>query len=310
MKYVPTCFFDILQTKDPEKMAYTEKMHHLFLKNVNTKDYDGFIFGGTDTAINFFTVVLFLDKKEVFIFDPLQFLTTIPAVANFLQLLFQYSDCLDSGDGQPAFSKDYTLTKVEQKNWTVFNVQMGNKFMPHKGDGYNCGLDLIMLCEAFIRGFLPAYDSKMLKSICDNVHLISSLASDIPLLGEHSLYPVQLYNKKKLNKIQNSIYKLIPEQFVFMEDTVWPLEGTPYVSCYTEELYPYESYYFHKQYKISGKRFCIAGDKNCLFIAMNSLSNNASSINGFMHILQKVYLMLLKTNSHKTSLTVPKMLEK
>ena len=108
--------------------------------------------------------------------------------------------------------------------------------MPHESDGKSCGLDLIMLCEDFIRGFLPAYNSEMLKSICENGHLIPSLASGIPLLEECSLYPVQLYNHGKLNEIQNSIYKLIPEQFVFMEDTVWPLEGTPYVSCYIEQL--------------------------------------------------------------------------
>ena len=64
--------------------------------------------------------------------------------------------------------------------------------MPIGGDGYNCGLDLIMLCEAFIRGFLPTYDSKMLSSIRLNGHLISSLATGIPLLGERSLYPIEM----------------------------------------------------------------------------------------------------------------------
>ena len=99
-KYVPTCFFEILHMDNPENVFYTDKMHHLFLKNVNTNDYDGFIFGGRDSGIHFFTVVLFLDKKEVFIFDPLEFPSTVPAVAKFLQLLFQYSDWLDtSGDG-------------------------------------------------------------------------------------------------------------------------------------------------------------------------------------------------------------------
>ena len=97
-------------------MCFTDKMHHLFLKNVNTKDYDGFIFGGTDSGIHFFTVVLFLDKKEVFIFDPLQFPSTVPAVAKFLQLLFQYSNWLDSGDDQLAFSKGYTFTEFEQES--------------------------------------------------------------------------------------------------------------------------------------------------------------------------------------------------
>ena len=155
---------------------------------------------------------------------------------------------------------------------TVFNVQPDDKFMPHKGDGYNCGLDLIFLSEAFIYGFLPAYDSEMLKSICNNGHLISSLASGIPLLGKCSLYPVELYNQGKLNEIQKDIYKVIPEQFVFSEDIVWPLDGTPYVSCFTEP-YPYESYFFHKLYEIPGKRLSIRGDRNCLFIPICSLSN-------------------------------------
>lgn len=105
-------------------------MHCLFLTNVNTKDYDGFIFGGTDSSTHFFTVVLFLDeKKEVFIFDPLQFSSTVPAVAKFLQLLFQYSNWLDSsGDDQPVFSKDdYTFMEFEQKSGLyLMSSQMTN----------------------------------------------------------------------------------------------------------------------------------------------------------------------------------------
>ena len=173
--------------------------------------------------------------------------------------------------------------------------------MPHKGDGYNCGLDLILFSEAFICGFLPAYDSEMLKSICNNGHLISSLASGIPLLGKCSLYSVQLYNQGNLNKIQEAIYKVMPEQFVFNEDIAWPLEGTPYVSCFTEP-YPYESYFFHKLYYIPGKMLSVGGDRNCLFYSymffikeqMTSIGYDVSSINGFMPFLQKDLLHVIK----------------
>ena len=113
-------------------MAYTEKVHHLFLKNVNTKDYDGFIFGEMDTGTHFFTVVLFLDKKEVFIFDPLQFDSTILAVTKFLKLLLRYSNWLDSGDGQPAFSKDYTFTEVEQKTGLYLMSRVVTNLCPMK----------------------------------------------------------------------------------------------------------------------------------------------------------------------------------
>ena len=86
------------------------------------------------------------------------------------------------------------------KKWTVYDVNSGSKFMPVAGDMWcNSGLHLIMLCEAFICGYLPTYDSKMVESICANGHLITSLATGIPLLGKCSLYPVELYNTSRMH---------------------------------------------------------------------------------------------------------------
>ena len=189
MNYVPTSFFTQLESDDTQTMHYSDKMHKFFVDQ-KMEDYDGIIFGGTDDGIHFFMVVLFLEKKEVFIFDPSNVNKTINVVAKFLYLLFQHSTWLDSGNKNFRPGKKYTFSEEEKKKWTLCHVKAGGQFMPMEGDKHNCGLDLIMLCEAFIRGIVPMHDSEVLESIDQNGHLISCLATGIPLLGEYSLYPI------------------------------------------------------------------------------------------------------------------------
>ena len=175
--------------------------------------------------------------------------------------------------------------------------------MPSGGDEYNCGLDLIMLCEAFLRGFLPTYDNKMLASIHKNGHLISFLAAGIPLLGERSLYPIELYNEGLMDlpnqKTQKAICTAIPLQFLYDEAHYRYIKGTPYACCMTEP-YPYESIYFKDELNIPGEKIYIGSDGNCLFYCyaffmkqnFASTKYDTSSLNGFLQKLQKD---LLKT---------------
>ena len=177
--------------------------------------------------------------------------------------------------------------------------------MPSGGDEYNCGLDLIMLCEAFLRGFLPTYDNKMLASIRKNGHLISSLAAGIPLLGERSLYPIELYNQGLMNsnnqKTQKAICAAIPLQFLYDEAHYRYIKGTPYACCMTEP-YPYESIYFKHEIGIPGEKIYIGGDGNCLFYCyaffmkqnFASTKYDTSSLNGFLQKLQKDLLKTIK----------------
>ena len=137
MKYVPT-FFTTFQSNDPENMFYSRKMHRLFT-NQKMEDYHGIIFGGTDPSLHFFTVVLFLEKKEVFIFDPLEFGTTLPIIAKFLHLLFQHSNWLDSGVEKYKLCEDYTFTEVEKERWTVCHVKPVTNSCPLEVMGITVG---------------------------------------------------------------------------------------------------------------------------------------------------------------------------
>ena len=94
----------------------------------------------TDSGTNFFTVVLFLDnKKEVFIFDPLEFLSTLPIVAKFLHLLFQHSKWLDSGVEKYNLCEDYTFTEAEQKSGLYLMSRGGTNLCPVEVMGITVG---------------------------------------------------------------------------------------------------------------------------------------------------------------------------
>ena len=305
MKYVPTSFFTTLQSNDPQNTFYSQKMHSIFV-NQKMWEYDGMVFGGTDTKDNFFTVVLFLKKKEVFILDPFDFSSTIAAVAKFLHLLFQHSDWLENDSKNFKPCKNYTFSDDVKKNWTVCDVKSESKFMPVAGESQcDSGLHLIMLCEAFIRGYLPTYDSKMVESIRANGHLITSLATGIPLLGKCSLYPVELYNTSRMDNphttTQKRIFGLLPDQFHYLQAHHRRLEGIPYACCLTGP-YPYESHFLRTTFEIPGERICMGGDGNCLFYCycfllekfVDTTNYNSSSPNKFLPNLQSALLKTIK----------------
>ena len=92
-------------------------------------DCDGIIFGGTDDELHFFMVLLFLEDKQVFIFDPSEGGTTLGVVAKFLYLLFQHSEWLESGSEEFRDCKDYTFSEKDKKDWDVFEVDSETKDM-------------------------------------------------------------------------------------------------------------------------------------------------------------------------------------
>ena len=114
MNYVPTSFFTLLKSKDPQTMHCSDKMHKFFMGQ-NMLDYDGITCGGTDDRVHFFMVVLFLKQKQVFIFDPSNVTTTINVIAKFLHLLFQHSRWLDSGNKYFKPSKECIFSEEEKK---------------------------------------------------------------------------------------------------------------------------------------------------------------------------------------------------
>ena len=318
MKYVPTSFFATFQSNDPQNGFYSQEMHQLFVKQ-KMQDYDGIIFGGTDNNDKFFMVVLFLQKKEVFIFDPVGFESTIPAVANFLHLLFQHSDWLDNDSKNFKPCQKYTFSDDVKEKWTMYDVESGSKFMP-VADNKRCnsGLHLMMLCEAFICGYLPTYDNKMLESMRANGHLISSLATGVPLLGKQSLYPIELYREGYMDfpttATQVKILEALPEQFHYLEGHHQRLEGIPY-ACHLTGPFPYESYVLRKTHDIPGERISIGGDGNCLFycycflVVKNFPANsyNTSSLQEFLPNLQSDLLGTIKHSLTKSSLIVQQM---
>ena len=123
IKYVPTSFFKQIQSDDPQNMYYSEKMHRLFMEQ-KMMDCDGIIFGGTDNELHFFMVLLFLEDKQVFIFDPSNDSKTYRVIAKFLYLLFQHSNWLDSGvkDFKPC--KEYIFSEEEKKNGQCLMLEL------------------------------------------------------------------------------------------------------------------------------------------------------------------------------------------
>ena len=105
------------------------------------KDCDIVMFGATDSAVHFHLVLLFLHKKEVFVFDPFHCATAKPSVSRFLQMLFQHSSWLDSNAKEFDLS-ECMFTDEEAKMWDIMNVDHCDGFMPRPGDGTNCGFDV------------------------------------------------------------------------------------------------------------------------------------------------------------------------
>ena len=117
--------------------------------------------------------------------------------------------------------------------------------MPIEGDGHNCGLDLMMLCEAFICGVVPMHDSEILESMHKNGHLISSLATGILLLEECSLCPIELADLGHMDTqtTQREVFCKISEQFHYFEAHHRCLKGFPF-ACRVMEPHPFESIFF------------------------------------------------------------------
>jgi len=183
---VPTSFFS--QVTGIDGSTHTELTHSLFSKQ-QPHEYDVVIFGGMIEEKNCFALMLMAKQKEVFIFNPTQCPAVIPRVAQFLQFLFEYFKWLSSSAENPFTEAPCSFTEKDREEWTVTKLEPGDKFMPNCEDRCDSGLHVIMLVESILRGFIPTYNARTLQSIRDNFHLVSALASGVPLLGKLSVYP-------------------------------------------------------------------------------------------------------------------------
>ena len=182
-------------------MCYSRALQKFLLKNIditNNKD-DVFCFGGHKDH-HFFLLLMFVAKKEFIIVDPLDSDSSTKALAILLHVMIPHFDWLNNASAKDINNAENYNKKVDaasvvihfnrsmMNDISVYKIKPGSEIMPRQTDSINCGLYAMLLCETYMRGFLPDITKKALESIRSNCHLESSLASGVPLLGERSVY--------------------------------------------------------------------------------------------------------------------------
>lgn len=202
-------------------LGYTNRFEKLLKKQMgNPNDYDMIFFGGTDGNAHFFLLALMPARNEFYIIDSLAYASTNLAVANFLYIFLQHYEFVKDNKTSHAwkgFAPTYDFEKSNsRKNIRVFKPKPGSKFVPMQKDSFNCGFFTILNCESLMRGIIPSIEKDHLKSIRDNGHLLSSLATGVCLMGNRSVYSASLLDFcRDMSQWQRKMLKTLPKQYCF-----------------------------------------------------------------------------------------------
>ena len=262
-QYIPTSFFNLVTDTNFYDGVYKEDIHRRFA-DMHLKKWDVTMFGASDHNGHYFLIVFFYNDNHICVFEPYTLITTQFIIPKFCNLLFQHCKWLESGEKEFKETK-YEFTADEQQKWEIKYLLGKHPFMGHHRNAANCGFSFIVIAESFARECRPKYDEETIEAIRNNHHLISALATGVPLFGDKTLYTPELFQHTKCfssTGVQEQMYDELPEEMHYVENDVI-MEKAPYAS-YIMSPYPYESLYFHWR-DVPGKKLYMGYDGNCLF---------------------------------------------
>ena len=284
--YVSDHIMRILVNDDISNHAnftYTNWMKRLLLKNVAIdldKD-DIYFFGGHNNSNHFFLLLMIPRYKEFMIIDPSESDTAIECSAKVINIMVPHLNWLKDArkdikiieaalnDNSECQMHHLEMDSTWLEFFDVYVLKSGTEIMPRQNDAKNCGLFAMMLCESYMRGYLPNFTADHLNSIRDHCHLESSMASGIPLLGKQSVYCPLAWerNGTHLSKWQKEIQKLIPEPLRFGNDNWQALKSHPEIGRVVFPISDESIRFHHQPYALPGRKLFMKTAEDSLFLA-------------------------------------------
>ena len=278
-------------TDDTSKLCYCKRLQRYLLQNINIdlkgNADDVFCFGGHSDS-HFFLLLMFVKRKEFVIVDPLDSEASTSALASLLHVMISHLGWLkEASDEEIVAAKKTRSQNIEDESIndviyfneemmndiTVSKLKPGSEVMPEQKDGNNCGLYALLLCECYMRGFLPSFTAKDLGYLRAYCHLESSLATGVPLLGERSVYSEYVIKKFRhsYNNCQRNILNLLPDFLCFGKDNWQPLRNNDFMGTVLMPISD-ETIYFHFKQKIPGRKLFTKHAENSLLACFSYLA--------------------------------------
>ena len=252
--------------------TYSNKMKRLLVRNFDINIYkeDVFCFGGHNGANHFFLLLMIPRYKEFLIIDPLDSSHAKECSAKVISIMVQHLLWLDhikfNAKKIEEAREDKTDCAVNStkmipyllKNIDVYIAKAGSEVMPQQtqDDGKNCGLFALIICESYMRGYLPTVTAAHMEGIRTHCHLESSLASGVPLLGKRSVYSEWHWHThiEELSDCQKSILDSVPIAMKFGEDNWQALNSHGEIGRVTLPVSDETIKFHHEPYNLLGRK--------------------------------------------------------